>query len=152
MKAILWRFLIITFGITILNAEQALFLARIKNETPETLYKVIIPDEDYEMLVPPGKEADFGQWLDLQRSKEVQLAAIGDNAGDPIFIKRGPEAAGCANDELGQSVIYWSGLPSADASQKNYKISCIKGDVELLLDIQPDGTPELDEIIETQQS
>jgi len=125
---------------------QSLFLSRIKNDTPDTLYKVIVPDEEYDVLVPPGTEADFGSWLDLQRSSEVQLAVIAGE-GDPIFINQGPESAGCASDEaFAQSVIYWAGLPSASNDDKMYKTCCVdKGDLDLSLIIQPDGTPVIEE-------
>ena len=133
-------------------ATPALFLARIENKTSDILYKIIVPDEDYEMLVPPGQTADFGQWLDLLRSHEVQLAAIGDEAGDPIFVTKGPESAGCAEKDFAQSVIYWTGVPSIDASQKTYKTCCMKGDLALELIIQQDGTPEIAEIVEGEQA
>jgi len=132
--------------------EPALFLSRIENKTSDILYKVIVPDEDYEMLVPPGQTADFGQWLNLLRSNEVQLAAIGDEAGDPIFVTKGPESTGCSQNDFAQSVIYWCGAPSIDASQKIYKTCCMTKDLALALTIQEDGTPEIAEIVEGEQA
>ena len=125
---------------------QSLFLSRIKNDTPDTLYKVIVPDEEYDVLVPPGTTADFGSWLDLQRSKEVQLAVIAGE-GDAIFVNQGPESAGCASEEsFAQSIEYWAGFPSTSSEDKIYKTCCIdKGDLDLSLIIQPDGTPVIEE-------
>lgn len=133
------------FIICCINA-QSLFLSRVKNDTPDTIYKIIIPDEDYEILVPPATEASFGSWLDLQREKEVQLAVI-TGEGDPIFVTKGPESAGCPEEAISQSIVYWSGFPSLDDSQKNYKTCCMqKGDVTLALTIAPDGTPQIEDI------
>ncbi len=125
---------------------QSLFLSRIQNDTPDTLYKIIVPDEEYDVLVPPGTTADFGSWLDLQRSKEVQLAVIAGE-GDPIFINQGPESSGCASDQsFAQSVVYWTGFPSASNDDKIYKTCCIdKGDLDLSIIIQPDGIPVIEE-------
>lgn len=149
MRKILLLSAIAFIEISMVQADPALFLSHIKNETPDTLYKVIVPDENYEMLVPPGQDADFGQWLDLLRAHEVQLAAIGEDAGDPIFVTRGPESAGCSADDIAQSVIYWCGAPSVDANNKNYKTCCMRGDLTLELIIHPDGSPEIAEIIES---
>lgn len=151
MNKIVAGLLVVTVAIS-QCAAPALFLARVENKTSDILYKVIVSDEDYEMLVPPEQTADFGQWLDLLRLHKVQLAAIGDEAGDPIFVTKGPESAGCSQNDYAQSVIYWSGAPSIDANQKTYKTCCMKGDLALALIIQQDGTPEIAEIVEGEQA
>jgi len=126
---------------------QSLFLSRVKNNTADTLYKVIVPDEDYEMLVPAGSEADFGSWLDLRRAGQVQLAVL-QGEGEPIFVHFGPESAGCASDDaFAQSVIYWFGFPNASDEDKLYKTCCIESNnVDLVLTIHANGLPEIQEL------
>lgn len=126
------------------NVNATIYFSRVKNETPDSLYKVIVPQEDYEVLVPAGKTADFGDWINMQRDKEIQVAVIAGE-GESIFVKTGPDIAACAEDEIAPSVAYWSGFPNITDDQKIYKSCCSEEDLSLELIIQPDGMPTIEE-------
>lgn len=140
------RLLCVVSLVCVCNAVPAIYLSAIKNDTPDTLYKIIIPAEDYEILLPAGTQKYLGEWFDLQRGNEIQLAVIkGD--GEPIFIQKGPESAGCEKDAMAHSVIFWTGLPMLDTSQRMYQTYCqIDRDLKLELSIDPEGNPIVNEI------
>lgn len=127
------------------NATPAMYLSVIKNDTPDTLYKIIIPAEDYEILLPAGTQKILNEWFDLQRGNELQIAVLkGD--GEPIFIQKGPESSGCDKDMMAHSVVFWTGAPTLDASQKTYQTYCqIDRDLKLELSIDPEGNPIVSE-------
>jgi len=140
------KLLLIIFGLLVTIQARAVTLARVKNDTVNTLYKVMVPLDNYEVLLPPGTEADFGSWLDLRRYKEVQCAVLkGD--GEPIFVHIGPESAGCASEEsFAQSIVYWQGLPNPSEEDKIYKTCCMPDEkMHLELHIHADGHPEITE-------
>jgi len=139
------QFLVISVALMCLNnTYAAVYFVRVKNDTPDSLYKVIVPQEDYEVLVPAGQTADFGDWINMARDTQIQIAVIAGE-GEPIFVTNGPDIAACADDEITQSVVYWSGFPNLTDDQKQYQACCVEGDVSLELIIQPDGEPTLAE-------
>ena len=124
----------------------SVYLSEIKNGTPSTLYKIIVPDEDYDILLPAGKSKYLGAWFDLRRGNELQLAVMqGD--GEPVFIHIGPESAGCGKEDVACSIIYWTSAPSVDSNEKVYQTFCQTDDqLRLVLSIEPDGTPVVSEL------
>ena len=123
------------------------YLGSVKNDTPNTLYKIIIPDEGYEQLLPAGQTTDFTSgWLDLQRNNEVQLAIV-NGEGEPVFIKNGPIST-CEDWNLfSQSIAYWTKFPNLLDEEKEFKTFCFKKELWLKLTIQPNGVPVLEEDI-----
>jgi hypothetical protein len=144
--------LLVLLGLVyVCEAAPAMYLSVIKNDTPETIYKIIIPAENYEILLPPGTQKHLSEWFDMQRYNEsqrdsdVQLAVM-QGEGDPIFIKQGPESSGCDKDMMAQSLMFWTGAPTVDSSQKTYQTYCLTDrDLKLELSIDPEGNPIVSE-------
>lgn len=146
MKKNSMRLLCVVSLVCACEAVPAIYLSVIKNDTPDVLYKIIIPEEDFEILLPPGTQKYLGEWFDMQRGNELQLAVMQGDGG-PVFIQKGPESSGCDKNAMAQSIIFWTGAPIVDSSQKIYQTYCLADrDLKLEMCIDPDGNPVVNEI------
>jgi hypothetical protein len=134
----------LSFIVSFLYGETRVFLSSVENESDKTLYKVYVPSEKYEFLLPPHTKKVLGSWVNLQERPDIYLGIMkGD--GEPIFLDWGPESSGeCDPNALVQSFIYWAGEQRPPSSYKNYLTCCLnKEKVELGLKIHPDGKPDI---------
>lgn len=135
----------LAIGIGHVYADAPLYLSKITNQTNDTLFKVWVADERYEILIFPNTSAELGQWFNFQVQKSLIIAPQKGNGSLPIFVEYGPEpSAKCPEGALPHSLIFWYGSQSTPNDNKAYQAYCQEGknpSVELI--IRPDLTVEI---------
>lgn len=133
---------VMLFGM--IQANAPLYLSLIENGSRDSLYKVRVPAEDYDMMIFPQSEEHLEHWMNLSEQKMFYISTL-KGEGETIFVEYGPEPSGaCDSEMMPHSVVYWRGSQSTLPENKSYRAYCPTGESpSLAMHIDDDGNPEI---------